>query len=334
MDASKPLPGLSGRLPYCPVGQGVGMRPTFYGFVYLGMTLALLLGSINHNNNLGYLLTFLLTGLLLVSARETRLAVQGLEAGPCAAEPAFAGATALARLSLRARTRPRYGLHLTLASDTPEAPVSLDLPAERPVRAELPLSVSQRGLARCDRLTVASDFPFGLLECRARLPVSCVCLVYPRPVNVPPAVAAAAASGGEDEEREQAPVAPPGQGLDFAGIRPDRPGDNPSRIHWKSLARGQGAHVMEFTEEEHGSPVFSLARLPGRDIEHKLSCLCRLVLVAAGQGRRYGLDLGLGATIGPDRGERHRARCLEALALYGIADTRETDGATTRGERA
>ena len=80
------------------------MRPTFYGFVYLGMTLALLLGSINHNTNLGYLLTFLLGGLLLVSARETLLAVRGLEAGPCAAEPAFAGTTALARLSLRAET--------------------------------------------------------------------------------------------------------------------------------------------------------------------------------------------------------------------------------------
>ena len=68
---AKPLPRLTRLVPYCPLPHGCALRPTFYGFVYLGMVLALLLGSINYNNNLGYLLTFLLGGLLLVSLRQT-----------------------------------------------------------------------------------------------------------------------------------------------------------------------------------------------------------------------------------------------------------------------
>ena len=84
---AKKLPRLSHRMPYATL-FGAGIRPTFYGFVFLGMLAALLLGSINHNNNLGYLLTFLLSGLLLASIRATWRNVRGVSVEACRADPA------------------------------------------------------------------------------------------------------------------------------------------------------------------------------------------------------------------------------------------------------
>jgi uncharacterized protein (DUF58 family) len=42
------------------------------------------------------------------------------------------------------------------------------------------------------------------------------------------------------------------------------------------------------------------------------------VVAAHARGERYGLRLG-GREIPPDAGNEHRERCLDALALYGIA---------------
>ena len=41
-----------------------------------------------------------------------------------------------------------------------------------------------------------------------------------------------------------------------------------------------------------------------------------MVLSAAKQGIRYGLQLGV-LRIEPNQGTQHKLRCLEALALYG-----------------
>ncbi len=307
MSEAKPLPRLARALPYVRLNAGLGIRPTFYGFVYMGMLLALLLGSINHNNNLGYLLTFLLSGLLLVSIRQTWRNVRAIDAGSGQAQPAFAGSQARFVLHVRANPQSRYGLQLTLDAGLPS---SADLRAGQDNRVELLVPVEERGLLRCEQLAISSSFPFGLFECRQNVPVQSSCLVYPRPI-ISPFITAARGDAQEEGDSTR------NLGRDFSGISPYRPGDSLTRIHWKSLARGQGLHVTEFDEENSGGSLFSLERMPGSDLEYKLSCLCHMVLSAASQGLRYGLELGR-VRIEPARGERHKQRCLEALALYGI----------------
>lgn len=306
MSREKPLPRLTRMIPYIRLNRDTGIKPTFYGFVYLGMLAALLLGSINHNNNLGYLLTFLLSGLLLVSIRQSWRNVAGIKTGSCQAQPVFAGSEAKFGLQVQAQGQDRYGLELALE---PERRSGTDLRAGEEDRVDLLLSAARRGLLRCDQLQVLSSFPFGLFECRRILPLECKCLVYPRPIKAPFMTAALGDVLEEGMDRRSL-------GLDFSGISPYKPGDGLSRIHWKSLARGQGLHVTEFDEESSGGALFSLDQMPGTDLEYKLSCLCHMVLSAANQGLRYGLELGV-LRIEPNRGARHKERCLEALALYG-----------------
>ena len=53
----------------------------------------------------------------------------------------------------------------------------------------------------------------------------------------------------------------------------------------------------------------------GADLESRLSVLSQWVVQAERFGQSYGLRLP-GASIPPGRGDAHRARCLEALALF------------------
>jgi len=51
------------------------------------------------------------------------------------------------------------------------------------------------------------------------------------------------------------------------------------------------------------------------NLEQRLSMLCHWVLTADRFGQSYGLRLP-GVAIQPSRGDGHRTRCLEALALF------------------
>lgn len=53
----------------------------------------------------------------------------------------------------------------------------------------------------------------------------------------------------------------------------------------------------------------------GADVEGRLSVLSQWVIQAERFGQSYGLRIP-GVAIVPGRGEAHRTRCLEALALF------------------
>ena len=61
-------------------------------------------------------------------------------------------------------------------------------------------------------------------------------------------------------------------------------------------------------------------RASGAALERALSRLCAWVLAAERQEQDYGLRLAT-REIKPARGEAHKRRCLEALALYGTPAT-------------
>jgi hypothetical protein len=117
--------GVQKFLPQPALSRGkILLYPTWYGLVYLGMVGALLVGSINHNNNLGYLLTFLLVGILLVSIRLGSANLRGILPLGSQAPAVFAGRTARSALHLATAAGARHGL--TLALD-PAYPITVDL---------------------------------------------------------------------------------------------------------------------------------------------------------------------------------------------------------------
>lgn len=286
-------------------GRRYRFHPTLYGLLYTGMIAALLVGSINHNNNLGYLLTFLLGSMLLVAVRSGWRNLREITVTGGRARPVFAGREARFDLHLQAEGD-RCGLLLAL---DPDRPVTTDLRANGGTSVELALPAARRGVLQARTLHLWTSFPLGLCTVRTTLPVELDCLVYPQPLPGP----YSSEGAGEDRDRSR-PRAATG-GREFSGLAAYRPGDSLQQLHWKSFARGQGLHTRVFAEEESGGAIFSLDRVPGKDLEHRLSRLCHLILTAEAGSRRYGLRLGA-TTIGPNRGPGHRDRCLRALALH------------------
>jgi uncharacterized protein (DUF58 family) len=287
------------------------------GGLLLGLTLLLMLmGCINYNLGLGYVLTFLLAGMALVSMLHTFRNLAQLELLPGRAEPVFAGDTAvfsvllhnptrLARFSVGVAAVHRTGLVASIASLTDWR----DVPAGATVAAEVRLEAVQRGRLRLPRLRVFTTFPLGLFYTWSNVYLDMSCLVYPRvetgDVGLPPAEPGAAQ--GTDQARGQD---------DFAGLRRYQPGDSPRHVAWKALARGQDMVTKQFTGSGAGDLWLSWSQLPPEmRLEARLSRLARWVLDAGQACLPFGLDIP-GTRLAVGAGQAHEDACLAALALF------------------
>lgn len=77
--------------------------PTRYGLLFTAMLLVMLLGSINYNNSLGFMLTFLLASLGLISILYTYRNIAHLQVRSGKASPTFAGREARFMVHLQIR---------------------------------------------------------------------------------------------------------------------------------------------------------------------------------------------------------------------------------------
>jgi uncharacterized protein (DUF58 family) len=287
--------------------RNIYILPTGYGLMYLMVLGAMLIGSVNYNNNLGFLLTFLLGSLGLTAMMYTYGMVYGLRLVAATAEPVFAGSPAEIQILLAGVDRSRTGLRWYVdAAD----PVAADFRPGKPARILVRAATDRRGLVDPGWLRIACEYPLGLFRAWARIDPGLNCLVYPRPVSGPvPAANTLAGSGGDDIAR----VA----GVDdFQGLSAYQPGDPPGRIHWQAYSRGRGLHTKTFAGQAGNGFLLDMSAIGGDDTERKLSILCFHVLQCHHQRSSYGLRLP-GQAIPAGNGRGHRDRCLRALALYG-----------------
>lgn len=281
--------------------------PTRYGLLFAALTFVMLVGSANYNNSAGFLLTFLLIGVGLVSILHTYRNLVGLRfrAGRC--DPVFQGETARYAIEVNnggGNTRCALGI---LAEG--HAPHFHDIAPNGETRIDIAAPTHRRGRRALGLITVFSRYPLGLFRAWSLVSLDASCLVYPKPAA---STTLPRASGDTGHMRVQ-PV--PGND-DFHGYRDFQPGDPPRHIDWKAAARGQKLYTKVFADEAGGELWLDWNDHAG-DTETRLARLCRAVLIADQQGLRYGLRLpGIG--IAPDQGERHRHACLEKLAMFGI----------------
>jgi uncharacterized protein (DUF58 family) len=283
------------------------------GGMLLGLTvLLMLLGCINYNLGLGYILTFLLAGVALVSLLHTFRNLAQLEIRAGRVEPVFAGTDAVFPLLIEnptplARTALAMQPVDALAA---AAPVSwCDPQPLGTARCDVHIVAHQRGRLRMPRVRVWTTFPLGLFYAWSYLDLDMSCIVYPAPEAglVPLPSPRSGAGEGLQSGRGQD---------DFAGLRRYTAGDSLRHVAWKPVARGQPLMTKQFTGLEAGELWLRWADLPGElRLEARLSRITRWVVDAARQDVRYGLDLP-GITVAPDRGVAHEEHCLTTLALY------------------
>src|SRR5687768_4206112 len=223
------------------VHRRVYIVPARLGWLYGAALAILLIGSINYQLGLGFVLTFLLAGLGFAGMVHTarNLARIGVSAGR--AEPVFAGEPAQFRLHLDGRAgfdRPAIlARHLGAG-----AQLVVDIPAHGIAEVVLEAPATRRGWLPVGRLLLETRYPLGLFRAWSYVEPDARCLVYPRPERSPlPAPLAESDSGGL-----RSPI--PGSD-DFAGLRGYQPADSPRHVAWKAVARSDELLTKQLTGE-------------------------------------------------------------------------------------
>lgn len=294
--------------PIVLVQRRVFVLPTAAGLAYGIVLLLMLIGSINYNLSLGYLLTFLLGGLGVVTILHTFANLAQLVIEPGRAEPVTAGERAHFQLHFSS-DKERFALEVLCGDQTQLVHVG----AGTSQQVDVALRSSRRGWLRPGRITIATRFPLGLVRAWSYIEPDQRCLIYPAPeASAPPLPL---------PENSQGDGLAGGSGSDdFAGLRSHQLADSPRHVAWKAVARGSPMLTKQFSG--HGATRLWLNwhDLPrGLDLDSRLSRLTAWLLAA----RRAGLACGLripGREWPPAVGDAHSHDCLKALALFGLGD--------------
>jgi uncharacterized protein (DUF58 family) len=285
--------------------------PTGAGYAYSVGLLLMLAGSLNYGLSLGYLLTFLLSGLGVVAILQTFRNLVQIRVLPGRAAPVFAG------------ERCRFDLLLDNPGDDARRAIAVGVRGARALHTDIPphgvasvvleLAATRRGWMRLGRLTLVTRYPLGLIRAWSYVEPDVCCLIYPSPEHAPPALPWPTTATGEQGGS--------GRGVeDFAGLRGYQPADSPRHIAWKIAARDGPLVTKQFSGNAsrtlwldwHGLP-------PQMGDEARLSRLAAWLL----QAREAGLPCGLrlpGREFAPAADAAHFQACLKALALYGEAE--------------
>lgn len=284
----------------------VYILPTRHGVTFGLALMLMLVGSINYGLSLGYVLTFLLAGMGLVSMLHTYRNLAHLYVSAGRVEPVFVGESALFQIHIENRHKFE---RLSICLSAPDAAALCDVERNAVTMTTLAIPARHRGTLQLPRVTIETRYPVGLFRAWSYVQPEVETLVYPRPdaAPLPPAQlipdtgAALSAGIGAD---------------DFAGLRPYQPTDSPRHIAWKSVAHGYDVLTKVFAGRGAEELWLDFADLLDElDLEQRLSRLAGWVLQAEREGYAYGLLLP-GKTIKPSHGPAHRDECLKALALY------------------
>ena len=313
----------------------VFILPSKQGFIFGVALIVMLFSAINYDLSLGFVLTFLLGGLGLVTMLFSfrNQAHLTLQAGRV--NPVFVGQAAQFEFALlNPKPHERGAIWLRafaqgvargkgqgalVGATVLDVPAAMQDGAElRPgvTHAALALPATQRGWLQPGRWIVQTTYPLGFFRVWSYWQPSMAALVYPKP----------------EDELVPFPHSPQGSGTgapagagsdDFAGLREYQSADNPRHIAWKVASRqmesGGPLLTKHFSGEAACEVWFDFSQQPrALDVEQWLARLTRWALSAEAQGLAYGLKMPA-EQIMPARGEAHLARVLRALALHGTA---------------
>lgn len=300
---SKPTAG-----PIHLLHRRVYILPTRRGLAFACALMFMLIASINYSLSLGYMLTFLLTGMAIVAMLHTYRNLVHLSISAGRAEDSFAGEMAAFHVHLdNSKHFPRIAIEVECAGQHSLC----DVPDQGGTTVVLRVKAPRRGWLQLPRLRLETRYPLGLLRAWAYAHPDMRALVYPRPDQGHLQEMRGAAHSGAQRES--------GSGSeDFAGLRTYQSGDNLRHVAWKSAAHSELLLTKMFSAQSAAELIFDFERLPASmDLEARVSRLTRWILLAEEAGLSYGLILPQQRFV-PASGPAHQQQCLQALALLGL----------------
>jgi len=278
--------------------------PTQRGLGFAVLIALLLLIAFVYNNNLAYMLAFLLASVFFVTILHSYKSLSGLVVQKGRSKTVFAGEAAGFEIHINnPGDMERRQIHIKLQDSQ-----SLTMQPQSTAHITLYSITRQRGWHEAGTVTVSSTFPLGLFRTWSPIRFNLKALVYPKPAHLEiPFPVTPSAQGQQGFSRKS--------GDDFYGLQQYQPGDPIKHTHWKAFAKGLGTFSKQYGGEDSAQIRLDYELAPGHDVEQRLSQLCRWVVDAEQAGISYGFSLP-GLKLPPDNGPAHYRKCLEALALF------------------
>jgi uncharacterized protein (DUF58 family) len=300
--------------------RNVYILPTKAGWMMVLTLMVLLVASINYQLNLGYLLTFLIGGSVIIGMHIGHANLRGIAINIIASKAHFASDNVNFELVLSStRKTQRHGIGVSVLNLSRWTWV--DVPAQGSVNLQIASEPMLRGKHRLPTLTLETRFPMGTFRVWTVMRPAMHVWVYPAIELSAPALPAGEPLSGD---AKQALAKATGE---FDGVRTYRPGDPMKHIVWKKVAKtwasmdaddpSPSANLIS-RDTQHAAAQelwLDFARTGCTDTEASLSRLCAWVVQAESLGLIYGLRLPK-KEISPASGEAHQQLCLEALALH------------------
>ena len=304
--------------------RNVYILPTRAGWMMVATLLVLLVASINYQLNLGYLLTFLIGGSVLVGMHIGHATLRGITMNLIATKDQFMPAAASFDVVLsNPGKKVRHGIGLSVLNTAHWT--WADVPAQGSTTIQVIGVPMPRGKHALPALTAETRFPMGTFRVWTVWRPAAQVWVYPAMETPSPPLPPGEPRSGE---ARLSPVQATGE---YDGVRAYRRGDPLKLVVWKKAAKTWGS---TWTDSGDRDPS-QTANLISRDMQHTqaqelwldfsrtgcqgleaaLSRLCAWVVQADQQGLVYGLRLPK-LEIALASGEAHRKHCLQTLAAY------------------
>lgn len=288
--------------------RNIFILPTLYTILLSAVIVLLWVLSVQFLINLGYLLVFLLIGLIILSMMQTYRTLEGLSISSGEFLPVFAGETAglnfeILNTSSKAKGQIDLSLGEHLVSSEPLAP------NERQIMV-LALLCPKRGIITIPRIAVRTIMPMGFFVAWSYFQSAKKILVFPKPIfsEFP----TAEDDQGDDKGKHEVPGKE-----EIVGIRDYQIGDSVNLLSWKTLAQ-RDILATKMTVQATGGKtlLFDWNQTDARaDDEYRLSQLCGWVVSAHKNNDSFGIKLP-SQLIPVDSGAAHLRRCLTELASY------------------
>jgi len=279
--------------------------PTQRGLGFVLLIIVLLLIAFVYNNNLAYMLAFLLASIFFITILHSYKSLAGLVVQQGRSKAVFAGEVAGFDIHVSNPTeRERRYLLVTLQDSQ-----HLSIQPQSTAHATLYSLTQKRGWHYAGYVTFSSTYPLGLFRVWSPIRFNLKALVYPKPVHdeipFPKTLSTENRQGFSRKD-----------GDEFYGVREYQSGDSIKHIHWKAFAKGLGVFSKQYGGEQSLEEIrLDYDQTPGHNVEERLSRLCRWVVDAEQAGISYGFSLP-GLELPPGNGLEHYRKCLEALALF------------------
>ena len=300
------------------------IRLTGDGTRFFLLTFGIGIAAINTGNNLLYLLLAMMLSLIVMSGLLSEQCLKRLELRRRLPEQIHANrpVTAAFVITNRKERFPAFSLHLQDVADGVAIERGVRLLHLRPgasAHLRYPLLLTRRGRYRLEGVKLITQFPFGLFNKAATLPLVSDVVVYPEVQPLPPRLFQELTAWGQEQR-----VPRRGQGTALHNLRDYQAGDDSRAIHWRTSARQSRLIVKEHEAEDQRSVTIILptarpmAALDQSEAESRFE---RAVVLAASLAeffhrRGYRLRLIVGAHDVPAGiGGDQYLRVLNALAL-------------------